>query len=130
VEVEPERPRGAVNAAMRAAFEEAAAHGGEGDSVRALLRQTSAEEDAFERAAAAAGRDFARELLEEATPPDIDRLTRLTGWQVPRDLDARLLRFAEQRVGYLWERPELKPLVRNAFWEEFRSRTAARTPAG
>ena len=123
-EPEPQQPRAEYNAAMRAAFE-AAAHSGTGaDSVRALLRQTSAEVDSFERMATEAGHDFARELLAEATPVDVERLLKLTGWQVPRDLDARLLRFAEQRLGYLWERPELKPLVRNAFWREFRSRSA------
>ena len=125
----PEPPQAAYNAAMRAAFEAAAQSGSGPDSVRALLRQTSAEADAFERLAAEAGHEFARELLTEATPPEIERLMKLTGWQVPRDLDARLLRFAEQRLGYLWERPELKPLVRNAFWDEFRSR-AARPRAG
>jgi hypothetical protein len=129
-EPEPEPPRTAVNAAMRAAFEAATESGSGQESVRALLRQTSAEVDAFEQMAADAGHDFARELLEEATPPEVRRLLELTGWQVPRDLDARLLRFAEQRLGYLWERPELKPLVRNAFWHEFRSRAPARLPAG
>lgn len=121
VRVEPVR-RGTYNDAMRAAFEAAAQSGGQ-DSMRALLRQTSEEVDAFERAAAQAGHEFALELLAEATPPEIDRLLKLTGWQVPRDLDARLLRFAEQRLGYLWERPELKPLVRNAFWDEIRKPT-------
>jgi uncharacterized LabA/DUF88 family protein len=125
---EPELPRTAYNAAMRAAFEVAAASGGGSESVRALLRQTSEEEDAFERLAAAAGADFARELLDECAPVDVDRLLKLTGWQVPRELDARLLRFAEQRLGYLWERPELKPLVRNAFWDEFRTLAPTRQP--
>ncbi|HSR22706.1 MAG TPA: hypothetical protein VLW53_04090, partial [Candidatus Eisenbacteria bacterium] len=129
VEPEPQPPRAEYNGAMRAAFEAAAQSGTGADSVRALLRQTSAEVDSFERMATEAGHDFARELLAEATPVDVDRLLKLTGWQVPRDLDARLLRFAEQRLGYLWERPELKPLVRNAFWREFRSR-AARPQAG
>jgi uncharacterized LabA/DUF88 family protein len=124
----PEPPRQAYNAAMRAAFEAATAGGNGSDSVRALLRQTSEERDAFERLAAQAGAEFARELLVECAPADIDRLLKLTGWQVPRDLDARLLRFAEQRLGYLWERPELKPLVRNAFWDEFRSLAPARMP--
>lgn len=119
----------AHNAAMRAAFEAAASSAGAPDSVRALLRLTGAEVDAFERAARDAGADFARELLEEATPADVERLLKLTGWQVPRDLDARLLRFAEQRLGFLWERAELKPIVRNGFWEEFRG-AAARAPAG
>jgi hypothetical protein len=116
-----ERPRGgSYNAAMLAAFAEAAERVEGGDSELA----------AFSRSAAEAGRDFARELLEEATPVDVERLLKLTGWQVPRDLDARLLRFAERRVGYLWERPELKPVVRNAFWEEFRGRASSRVQAG
>jgi hypothetical protein len=95
-EPEPEPPRAAYNGAMRAAFEAASQSGSGAESVRALLRQTSAEVDAFERMATEAGREFARELLAEATPVDIERLVKLTGWQVPRDLDARLLRFAEQ----------------------------------
>jgi hypothetical protein len=129
-EARPERPRAAgYDAGMLAAFARATRRGDSDESVGALLRQSSAEVAAFEVRAAEAGRDFARELLEEATPVDIERLLKLTGWQVPRDLDVRLLRFAEQRVGYLWERPELKPLVRSAFWDEFRSRTANRAQA-
>jgi hypothetical protein len=125
--VAAERPRvtAGYNDAMRAAFEAAATSTAAPDSVRALLRQTSAEVDRYERAAADAGADFARELLEDATPADVQRLLKETGWQVPRDLDVRLLRFAERRLGFLWERPELKPIVRNAFWEVFR-REAAR----
>ncbi len=126
----PERSRvtAGYNAAMRAAFEAAASSTAAPDSVRALLRQTRAEVDAFERAAADAGAEFARELLEDATPADVERLSKVTGWQVPRDLDVRLLRFAEGRLGFLWERPELKPVVRNGFWEEFRR--AVRPSAG
>jgi hypothetical protein len=126
----PERSRVAAryNDAMLAAFQAAASSTAGPDSVRALLRQTSAEVDRYERAAADAGADFARELLEDATPADVQRLLKETGWQVPRDLDVRLLRFAERRLGFLWERPELKPIVRNAFWEVFR-REAARPPA-
>ena len=129
VAVAPERPRvtAGYNDAMRAAFEAAATSAAAPDSVRALLRQTSAEVDRYEGAAADAGADFARELLEDATPADVQRLLKETGWQVPRDLDVRLLRFAERRLGFLWERPELKPIVRNAFWEVFR-REAARPP--
>jgi hypothetical protein len=115
------------NAAMRAAFEAAASTAADPDSVRALLRQTSAE-DAFEQAAADAGAEFARELLEDATPVDVERLSRVTGWQVPRDLDVHLLRFAESRLGFLWERPELKPIVRNGFWDEFRARAPRPSP--
>jgi hypothetical protein len=115
---------------MLAAFARAAERGDGADSVGALLRQTSAEVAAFEERAAEAGRDFARELLIEATPIDIERLLRITGWQVPRDLDVRLLRFAEQRVGYLWERPELKPIVRSGFWDEFRRSAPTRAQAG
>ncbi len=127
----PERSRSAAyDAGMLAAFERATERGGSAESVGALLRQTSEEIAAFEQRAADAGRDFARELLDEATPVDIERLLKLTGWQVPRDLDVRLLRFAEQRVGYLWERPELKPLVRSAFWDEFRRRASSRVQAG
>lgn len=131
--VEPERPRPAAgyNADMRAAFEAAAARSADApEGIRALLSQTRAEVDAFERAAADAGAEFARELLEEATPTDVERLMRLTGWQVPRDLDVRLLRFAEERLGFLWERPELKPIVRNGFWDEFRRDAAAHASAG
>lgn len=137
---EPEAPEPAAaarsrastgyNAAMRAAFEAAAASNDAApDAVRALLRQTSEEVDAFQRAAADAGADFARDLLEDATPADLDRLSKLTGWQVPRDLDVRLLRFAEERLGFLWERPELKAIVRSGFWDEFRRRVP-RSPAG
>lgn len=130
-EARPERPRSAAyDAGMLAAFGRATVRDGSAESVSALLREASVEIAAFEQRAVDAGRDFARELLEEATPVDIERLLKLTGWQVPRDLDVRLLRFAEQRVGYLWERPELKPLVRNAFWDEFRRRTSSRAQAG
>ncbi len=129
VERDRQRQSAGYNSAMRAAFEAAAQTAESPDAVRALLRQTSAEVDAFERAAADTGAEFARELLEEATPTDVDRLLRLTGWQVPRELDVRLLRFAEVRLGFLWERPELKPIVRNGFWDEFR-RAAARPSAG
>jgi hypothetical protein len=129
-ESRPERPRTGYDAGMLAAFARAA-EGGEGpDSVGALLRQTSAEVAAFQERAAEAGREFARELLVEATPLDIERLLKITGWQVPRDLDVRLLRFAEQRVGYLWERPELKPIVRSGFWDEFRRTAPSRAQAG
>jgi hypothetical protein len=129
-EVRAERPRAGYDAGMLAAFARAAG-GGEGrDSVGALLRQTSAEVAAFQERAAEAGRDFARELLLEATPIDVERLLKITGWQVPRDLDVQLLRFAEQRVGYLWERPELKPIVRSGFWDEFRRRAPSRAQAG
>lgn len=129
-EVPSERPRGGYDAGMLAAFARATQRGDGADSVGALLRQTSAEVAAFEERAAEAGRDFARELLLEATPLDIERLLKITGWQVPRDLDVRLLRFAEQRVGYLWERPELKPIVRSGFWDEFRRRASTRAQAG
>jgi hypothetical protein len=129
-EIPAERPRGGYDAGMLAAFARATERGDGADSVGALLRQTSAEVEAFEERAAEAGRDFARELLLEATPLDIERLLRITGWQVPRDLDVRLLRFAEQRVGYLWERPELKPIVRSGFWDEFRRTAASRVQAG
>jgi hypothetical protein len=122
--------RGSYDEGMLAAFAQAAAERGEnGDSVGALLRQTSAEVTAFQERAKDAGRDFARELLLEATPLDIERLLKITGWQVPRDLDVRLLRFAEQRVGYLWERPELKPIVRSGFWDEFRRSASSRVQA-
>jgi len=128
--VRPEPVRAGYDPGMLAAFARAA-QGAEGaDSVEALLRQTSAEVVAFEELAAEAGRDFARELLLEATPLDIERLLKITGWQVPRDLDVRLLRHAEQRVGYLWERPELKPIVRSGFWDEFRRTAASRAQAG
>jgi NYN domain len=130
VEIPAERPRGGYDAGMLAAFARATERGDGADSVGALLRQTSAEVEAFEERAAEAGRDFARELLLEATPLDIERLLKITGWQVPRDLDVRLLRFAEQRVGYLWERPELKPIVRSGFWDEFRRTAASRVQAG
>jgi|SRR5579884_103059 len=100
---------------MRAAFQEAA-RDRDGEMVAAWL----AEVDAFERAAREAGAEFARVLLVEATPVEVERLARLTGWQVPRELDGRLLRFAEERLGFLWERPELKATVRSGFWEEFR----------
>jgi len=129
-EARPERPRTGYDAGMLEAFAQAAERDGGEASVGAILRQTSAEMAAFEQLAAEAGRDFARELLEEATPIDIERLLKVTGWQVPRDLDVRLLRFAEQRVGYLWERPELKPRVRSAFWEEFRRSASSRAQAG
>jgi NYN domain len=125
---EPARAAG-YDAGMLAAFARAAERGDD-DSVGALLRQTSAEVTAFEERAKEAGRDFARELLLEATPLDIERLLKITGWQVPRDLDVRLLRFAEQRVGYLWERPELKPIVRSGFWDEFRRSAPSRAQAG
>jgi hypothetical protein len=121
--------RGSYDEGMLAAFAQAAERGQNGDSVGALLRQTSAEVTAFQERAKEAGRDFARELLLEATPLDIERLLKITGWQVPRDLDVRLLRFAEQRVGYLWERPELKPIVRSGFWDEFRRSTSSRVQA-
>src|SRR5579875_3381985 len=100
---------------MRAAFQ-AATRSRDGEVVATWL----AEVDAFERAAREAGAEFARVLLAEATPVEVERLARLTGWQVPRDLDGRLLRFAEERLGFLWERPELKATVRSGFWEEFR----------
>jgi hypothetical protein len=131
-EAPPQPPRAAAgyDTAMLAAFAEATRREGAQESVGALLRQTSAEVAAFEERAQDAGRDFARELIAEATPVDIERLLKITGWQVPRDLDVRLLRFAEQSVGYLWERPELKPLVRSAFWDEFRSRATSRAQAG
>jgi hypothetical protein len=125
----PSRVTTGYNAAMRAAFEAAASSDAAPDAVRALLRQTREEVDAFQRAAADAGAEFARDLLEDATPADLDRLSRLTGWQVPRDLDGRLLRFAEERLGFLWERPELKAIVRNGFWDEFR-RQVPRSSAG
>lgn len=130
-DVRPERQRAApYDARMLAAFARATERGEAAESVGALLRQTSAEVAAFEQRAEEAGRDFARELLEEATPVDIERLLKVTGWQVPRDLDVRLLRFAEQRVGYLWERPELKPIVRSGFWDEFRRTASSRAQAG
>lgn len=125
-----ERPRAGYDAGMLDAFARAAERGDGADSVGALLRQTSAEVAAFQERAAEAGREFARELLAEATPLDIERLLKITGWQVPRDLDVRLLRFAEQRVGYLWERPELKPIVRSGFWDEFRRTAPTRAQAG
>jgi hypothetical protein len=129
-ESRPERPRAGYDAGMLAAFARAAERGEGPDSVGALLRQTSAEVTAFQERAAEAGREFARELMAEATPLDIERLLKITGWQVPRDLDVRLLRFAEQRVGYLWERPELKPIVRSGFWDEFRRTASTRAQAG
>jgi hypothetical protein len=129
-EARPAPPRAGYDAGMLAAFARAAERGDGADATSALLRQTSAEVAAFEERAAEAGRDFARELLVEATPIDIERLLKVTGWQVPRDLDVRLLRFAEQRVGYLWERPELKPIVRSGFWDEFRRSASSRAQTG
>ncbi len=112
---EAEVPQRTYNPAMRAAFQSAATSGSN-HAVNALLSEV----DAFERAAAEAGAEFARVLRAEATPVEIERLSKHTGWQVPRDLDGRLLRFAEERLGFLWERPELKVTVRSAFWDEFR----------
>jgi hypothetical protein len=126
--LEPARVAAAYNPVMREAFEAAAGDPDSQDSMRTLLRQTRADSDAFERAAKESGAEFARELLEDATPADVERLLKLTGWLVPRDLDVRLLRYAERRLGFLWERPELKPTVRRSFWEEFR-RLAARPPS-
>jgi len=106
------------NASMVAAFEAAVARHPE---AAALLRNGEAEVDEFAAQAKEAGGAFARELLENATPVDIDRLLQFTGWQVPTDLDVQLLRFTDHRIGnHLWERPELKPIVRNTFWEVFR----------
>lgn len=116
-----------VYPAMRAAFE-AAARTGSGDVVTFISNLSSAPDEraAFERRAEEAGQRFAQKVLAELSPADIERLRKRTGWEVPYDLDVRLLRFADDYLGgKLWERSELKPTVRRAFWDEFRRPTPA-----
>jgi hypothetical protein len=113
-------PAPPVNPAMRVAFIEAAGRD-QSSAVATLMDNIAAETQDYLGRAAEAGRTFARELLDHATPPEIDRLLGLTGWQVPAELDRQLLRRADDLLsGVLWERSELKPAVRNGFWEEFR----------
>src|SRR5206468_8725509 len=113
-----------LNPAMEAAFQAAVARDQNGllsAVVTNVKANVKAETDAFEKAATDAGAAFAKRLLGEASPLEVERLRGLKGWQVPPDLDVRLLRFADDYLGgILWERPELKPTVRNAFWAELR----------
>lgn len=126
-----ERPRvrhqAPPNPGMVAAFAAAAARHPE---AAALLQTVETEVDSFMVQAKEAGAAFARELLEDATPPDIDRLLQNTGWQVPTELDGKLLQFTDRRIGnHLWERPELKPVARRTFWEVFREEAPRRRAA-
>jgi hypothetical protein len=121
-------PVAGFNPVMQAAFA-AAVRSAPASATGRLAGTVTVESDAFEKAASDAGREFAKELLKDATPVDLDHLRSLTGWQVPTDLDVRLLRFADQVLGgYLWERPELKRTVRTGFWEEFRSTAPSKRP--
>jgi hypothetical protein len=118
--VRPE-PAGRPNPVMQAAIAAAVARDDTGPIAK-LMGSIRAETDAYEESAADAGAAFARQLLSAATPLEINRWLELTGWQVPTDLDRRLLRYADDVLGgILWERSELKPTVRQAFWDEFRT---------
>lgn len=104
--------------AVRAAFEAAVARSGESSAVAGL----AAEVHAFERAARQAGIAFAKVLKSELAPFELDDMRRNTSLQIPREFDVRLLRYADDSLtGKLWERPELKPIVRRGFWDEIRT---------
>lgn len=118
----PAQPRTSASPAMVEAFERAAS---QNPGAAQVLMQGLAEEGvAFEQAAGDAGAAFARELIEVMAPPELDRLLMLTGWQVPQDIDRRLMPYAERRLGVLWERRELKTIVRSGFWRVIRNEGA------
>jgi uncharacterized LabA/DUF88 family protein len=119
VALEPVSP-GRYNRAMVDALSKGLRTSEDVGSYGSWMRQTDEEKATWETMAKEAGAEYAREWRQDATPPEVEKIRKLTGWQVPREIDPHLLRFAETRLGYLWERPELKPIVRNGFWEEIR----------
>lgn len=118
---EPMEARGPVNPVMAASL--AAALERSPDSpLRSLMTAPVSEDDAFRRTAREAGAAFARRFLAAATKMEIQKLLALTGWQIPSELDRRLLRSADAALnGRLPERPELKPTVRDGFWTALRA---------
>jgi hypothetical protein len=109
-----------LNPAMQAVFAEAAKRS---PAVARLLGPVAEEENSLVERALKAAADFARQMLAEFTPPEVRAWMHMTGWQIRPDVDRRLLRYVDESLdGQLIARPELKVLVRNAFWEEFRTK--------
>jgi hypothetical protein len=84
-----------------------------------------------EAKAQAAGRKFAVEWADGMGWSELHELVAPQSAWIPPEVHSSLLKAAEEELGPLWERADLKQLVRAGFWEGLReaeARTAAPTP--
>jgi hypothetical protein len=86
---------------------------------QSMVVTSGAESTAF-----SAGRRFAEDWSQGMALEEIDRLLTSDGW-IPPELHGQMLRAAEAELGPLWDRADLKQVIRNGFRAVLRERADA-----